>query len=267
MPAKKPSTSKKPVKRASQSKAKAAYRYEMKKNLKILFIVLTAIIGVGFIIQGIVWFNGNNEAVAGQKTIESYLEKKYNQDFVVEKPVHEGYGFAIEGVLKAVAYPKDRPYLKFSATTSSLTNSDEYPDAFWKEQARDYMKPIITTAFGYTPEYTVRVVVYRSKTNTVEGDLPPFTDALMKYKSQMGIILTVLSREEIDKLSKLHVAQRTHTIAEEVKKTGVSYVSLEYNGANGGGLRYKLGGPDYPDLPPSEQMQIDELVNQVREGR
>lgn len=238
----------------------------MKKNFKILFVVLVTITGLVIITQAIVWFQAYNEEIKGQKTVESYLEEKYGQDFVVEKPIHKGYGFAVEGVLEAIAYPKDKPDLKFTATTNSQGSDDEYPGAFWQQQAYTYVKPIIEKVFEYVPEYTIQIIIYPSRDNPIKGALPDFSEALIKYQPQMGLLLTVMSRERIDISSKTLVAQRTHGIAENLKKLGVTYVSVDYRGPSGGGLSYKLGGPNYPELPPSQPKQIQELINLVKEG-
>lgn len=269
MPVKKPSTSKENSKKTSQAspKAKAVYRSEMKKNFRILFVALAVIVGAFFVIGGIIWLQGYNDELKGQKTIESYLEQKYDQDFIVEKPIHKGYGFAIEGVLEAIAYPKSDPELKFIATTNSRGSSDEYPGAFWRKQAHDYLNTYVTKAFDYTPEYTVRVVTYVAKGNEIKGHLPSFTEALAKYKSQIGLTIEVTSRETISTADRALVARRTHEIAEGIKNIGVAYTSVEYFGANGGGLSYSLGGPDYPELRPSQSKSVQVLEALVKEGR
>lgn len=51
--------------------------------------------------------------------MKEYLQNKYRQEFVVEKPEHKGGGLAVEGHFDAVAYPKDDSALKFVVNKSS----------------------------------------------------------------------------------------------------------------------------------------------------
>ncbi|MBF1033763.1 MAG: hypothetical protein HXL02_03285, partial [Candidatus Nanosynbacter sp.] len=54
-----------------------------------------------------------------QADMKEYLQNKYRQEFVVEKPEHKGGGLAVEGHFDAVAYPKDDSALKFVVNKSS----------------------------------------------------------------------------------------------------------------------------------------------------
>lgn len=74
-----------------------------------------------------------NEAVAGQ--IESYLQKKYGEEFVVDA-IGGGYGTVKTNVVKAVAYPKAYPYKKFDVEISKdLTKVwDKYMNVIMAEK-------------------------------------------------------------------------------------------------------------------------------------
>ena len=45
------------------------------------------------------------EAGQAQATMKTYLHNKYKEEFIVEKPIRNGSGFAVRGWFEAVAYP------------------------------------------------------------------------------------------------------------------------------------------------------------------
>ena len=258
MPTKKPSARKRNAKPSkSEQKAKAAYRAEIRKNFKILFIVLAVIAGICFSIQCVVWFNMHNEAIAGQKRLESYLEKKYNKGFVVEKPVHKGYGFGIEGSLVSVAYPEDNSNLKFKAWTSSLGSNDKYPEVLWKQQARDYLKPAVIEAFGYTPEFTVELFTANTEAPIIRGTLPPgFSDALSEYSDGISIVLTVLSQEDISANETL-AARRVYDLVKVLEKMNLFSFSVDYQDS---------AGKEYDDENRDIVGSVEDILNSMKEG-
>ena len=69
--------------------------------------------------------------------MKEYLQNKYRQEFVVEKPEHKGGGLAVEGHFDAVAYPKDDSALKFVVNKSSSGIWDGYADKVWSTKRLD----------------------------------------------------------------------------------------------------------------------------------
>ena len=53
------------------------------------------------------------EAGQAQATMRTYLRNKYKEEFVVEKPIRNGSGFAVRGWFEAVAYPVANKKLLF----------------------------------------------------------------------------------------------------------------------------------------------------------
>lgn len=256
MSARKPSPSKKRSQRVVQStsKVKAAYRFEMRKNSKILFIVLAVLIGIGFLIQGIVWFNQYNEATDGQKKIEAYLEEKYDQDFVVERPTHEGYGFAIEGVLKAVAYPSRDPDLRFRAEISSGYTRDDYITVLWTDDATRYAAPIIEQIYGRNADYDVRVSTPTgNKAKTLDLSLK---DALAS--SSVALTVTIRNENEIDPAEKRVIAERVYTLGQKLQQNGTPIFYIYYYGGQTSILSYshtKKG---------ASAGSVDELIRNIK---
>ncbi len=230
MPVKKPSTSRKCTKRPSKPtpKAKAAYRSEMSKNFKILFIVIAAIIGIGLLVQGVWWFNQYNETVDGQKKIEAYLEEKYDQDFVVERPTHIGYGFAIEGVLESVAYPKDNPSLKFFATTNSRGNSDEYPDAVWTQEETASVESFLKTVFGTVPDFDFTINANAAVTGKIKGRVPNFEGIRASQRENLAYVIHVKVNDEFNTKTEQQHFDRVVDLAKYVKAQNVGKPQIKY---------------------------------------
>lgn len=263
MPAKKPDTSKKRTKSVSRSasKTKATHPPKTKYNKVVLGIIFSPLIlllglGVYFVIEDLKY----------QKAIETRLEERYNQDFVVGWPTQEGVDSG-GGWWKASAHPKDRPDLTFTTSVPAdlQGGSDGYPEVFWHQEASDYVKPVLTNIFGYTPEYTIQVGTYWSATTPIRGHLPSLVEGLKKYPQQISIGVKVTSREKINGSSKIQVAERTHCIAEELKNDGFVEIDVDYTGSTGGSLKYSLGGPPLTGYPYNEAKTIEQLTSLVEE--
>ena len=58
-----------------------------------------------FLLVGGFYLKLDIEASQAQVTMKTYLHNKYKEEFVVEKPIRTGSGFAVRGWFEAVAYP------------------------------------------------------------------------------------------------------------------------------------------------------------------
>lgn len=125
----------------------------------ILYAVVIPVVIV-LAIAGVFYVKNQIEASVAQSEMKSYLEDKYGQEFVVERPKREGSGLGVEGTLAARAYPTDDSDLRFLVQSSSAGTEDYYLSSVWsrsenekfvnnKEIDRAWISPEITVGASY----------------------------------------------------------------------------------------------------------------------
>lgn len=233
-------------------------------GFKITLIVIASFVAIFFAIEGIAWYKSGQEAVQYQKMLEGYLDKKYDQKFVVEKPVHENYGFAVEGDWRAIAWPEGKPAIKFTVKTaytrqtSSTYNEDTYPDALWNKQATEYIAPLMTSVFGAGVNYKVEIISYGQSIN---GVLPSsFKQALAVKQYEHGYALSIDAKSVVSfkQLGATIVAQQIHDAATKLLEAGVTGFLLQYSDGGNGHISY-----DYP-FGKTSIASSEELIDLVR---
>ena len=70
----------------------------------ILYVIIIPTTVMLFFVGGF-YLKLDIEAGQAQATMKTYLRNKYKEEFVVEKPIRNGSGFAVRGWFEAVAYP------------------------------------------------------------------------------------------------------------------------------------------------------------------
>ena len=103
------------------------------KPRKVLLLFATPLILVAMIVGGF-YIKFQLDVISAQADMKEYLQNKYRQEFVVEKPEHKGGGLAVEGRMEAVAYPKNNEALKFVVKKSSFNMWDGYVDKVWSAE-------------------------------------------------------------------------------------------------------------------------------------
>lgn len=109
--------------------------------LGVLALVLLSIAMVCAVVYSLL----NVSTVGRQRELASYLEKKYNEQFVVPEPKYKNGGFAVEGTWSTdFAHPRSNPDLKFHVGCNSYGCSDQYVAALWSIQANGELQEIVS---------------------------------------------------------------------------------------------------------------------------
>ena len=111
------------------------------KPRKVLLLFATPLILVAMIVGGF-YIKFQLDVTSAQAGMKEYLQNKYRQEFVVEKPEHKGGGLAVEGSWTANAY-KNSDY-KFLVHKGRKSYSDTYLSAFYNEQEAGSLRKIIS---------------------------------------------------------------------------------------------------------------------------
>jgi len=72
---------------------------------RVLYVIVVAIV-VLLSVPWLFYFKDVANVNNTQNDMREYLQNKYNQEFLVEKPERKGSGLAVEGHIDAIAYPK-----------------------------------------------------------------------------------------------------------------------------------------------------------------
>lgn len=85
-----------------------------------------------------------------QTAMERYLEKKYGQEFVVDKPKYTNSGFGVDGIWVTTAHPKDDPSLVFDMDgVKDLSKIyDQYIAALWSKEQTQVIRPDVMKLYG-----------------------------------------------------------------------------------------------------------------------
>ena len=97
------------------------------------------------------------EAGQAQATMKTYLRNKYKEEFVVEKPIRNGSGFAVRGWFEAVAYPVANKKLPFKVMMSLSDPWDDYVDTLWGMQEMARIKPMVDKIMTGSYVFTVDI--------------------------------------------------------------------------------------------------------------
>lgn len=228
------------------------------KRYRVLIIIMAAFLLMVAAYATVTSIQYYNEASDARLKMETYLEDKYGKDFVVEKPQLTGSGFAVPGRWKAQAHlANDRELVfKVSKEQDQGVYFDEYPGMSWRQQAYEYVEPLLEKTLEDAATYKIEVKVYG---DSVNGELPSFKDALTKYGSDMGVSIKIISQENIDDTNKLSVAQQVHQIITGLRDLNVTTFLINYEGKDGGRLYYS-----YPFGKTSIVENPQDLLNFIK---
>ncbi len=173
---------------------------------KYIFIGLAALVVLGGLMW---WLPKKGEVMDIQKNMETYLEDKYNKDFVVEKPELTGAGLAVTGSWRADAHPADDKSLAFRVSRDQVDESrffDTYTGAVWEREERPRVEAVLKELYGAeVPEFSLstNISMQRNEPNPIRGDVPSIDAAIQQYGDQFyyslrlrGLTIPTMTNEE-----------------------------------------------------------------------
>lgn len=185
----------------------------MKKRKVFLLIILMT--GIAFIITVYLFFQGLPwKKVAVAKELEHYLDKKYEQEFILKEKY---YNFK-DGRYGGIFYLKNEPSLEFNADEGYSENKyeDTFPGVVWAEQLNEdidaFYKDIYPEIHLFDTDYVIDTKIdmvkgpYIPRYDTVDALLSvsftinkPFADSDKEWKQHASLLQELQRRsKEID---------------------------------------------------------------------
>ena len=160
------------------------------KTRKVLLLFATPLILVAMIVGGF-YIKFQLDVTSAQAGMKEYLQNKYRQEFVVEKPEHKGGGLAVEGHFDAVAYPKDNNTLKFVVNKSSSGIWDGYADKVWStEETRRVRQRLDEIMLENDYKYHIEIGSYLVRAD-IRYPLPDLDSFINKHNKSVLYTLEV----------------------------------------------------------------------------
>lgn len=158
-----------------------------------------------FLLVGGFYLKLDIEASQAQVTMKTYLHNKYKEEFVVEKPIRNGSGFAVRGWFEAVAYPVANKKLPFKVMMSLSDPWDDYVDTLWGMQEMARIKPMVDKIMAGS--YTSTVDIATGEIGNAVTDtkaLPLFQEVAHKHKHSQSILYKLEVTAQNDAPSLVH---------------------------------------------------------------
>lgn len=180
---------------------------------------------------------------AAESKMATYLSKKYQEDFVVEKPECKGGGIGIECSWKSKAHPVSNPETKFnvscvfSDTSSPSSCSDQYIAALWSVQASKELQEIISQVNREFPDYkadSARAEIVLS------GDLVDAVDKRSKYDEYKTNDKDIIHRILIESAKGESKPSYIFKVVEKLREKEIYYIELNVNKDRGVDQRCSL---------------------------
>lgn len=164
----------------------------------ILYTIVIPVVVIMVIVGGL-YLKSSFELNSAQADMKGYLQNKYGQEFVVERPERKGAGLGVEGHLDAIAYPKNDETVRFIVMSSSTGIRDGYAGAVWTKSEKERMEPVVREIFGDR----VRVSIDIKTFGTFRGDVPvlglvpSFKEGAEKYGASILYTLYIEDRDPL----------------------------------------------------------------------
>ena len=176
-------------KKELNNNTKLSFRTILLRSILYVIIIPTAVI---FLLVGGFYLKADIEASQAQATMKTYLQNKYNEAFIVEKPERKSSGLGVEGVLvlAANAYPIRDPHIRFSVNTSSNGNQDNYPGVIWSRSQNDKLikDHIINNLWAQTD---ITVSLADNTAQSLSGTPKTYEEAIASYGKDIHYIISV----------------------------------------------------------------------------
>ena len=147
------------------------------KPRKVLLLFATPLILVAMIVGGF-YIKFQLDVTSAQAGMKEYLQNKYRQEFVVEKPEYKGGGLAVEGGWTANAY-KNSDY-KFLVHKGRKSYSDTYLSAFYNEQEAGSLRKIINILGIENYRHMTDIVIDYQVADNI-NNTPTLPEVLSRY--------------------------------------------------------------------------------------
>ena len=198
------------------------------KPRKVLLLFVTPLILVTMIIGGF-YIKFQLDVTNAQADMKEYLQNKYRQEFVVERPEYKHGGFGVNGIWMSQAYLVSNPKLKFDIDCSYLNPSDcsdQYIAAIWSVQASRELESIIkevnASSNGYKADSARAEIV-------LSEDLVDSVNKQSKYEDNKTKDEGFLYRLIIDAPNDSQKASYIFKIVEKLREEGVYSVKINTN--------------------------------------
>ena len=174
-------------KKELNNNTKLSFRTILLRGILYVIIIPTAVM---FLLVGGFYLKADIEANQAQATMKTYLQNKYNEEFIVEKPERKSSGLGVEGVLAANAYPIRDPHIRFSVNTSSNGNQDNYPGVIWSRSQNDKLikDHIINNSWAQTD---ITVSLTDNTAQSLSGTPKTYEEAIVSYGKDIHYIISV----------------------------------------------------------------------------
>ena len=199
------------------------------------------IMSVVLIPAAIIFWNIAGRPLAAQASMKRYLEDKYKEKFVVERPKHKNGGLGVRGIWTSRAYPVSNPKLKFDVDCNYLNPSDcsdQYIAAIWSVQASKELESIVkevnaSSNNGYKADSARAEII-------LSGDLVDSVNKQSKYEDNKTKDEDFLYRLIIDAPNDSQKASYVFKIVERLRQEGVYSVDVDVNRNNNSKIRCEV---------------------------
>ena len=220
---------------------------------------LILLIALVLVIVGWLYLKTDIEASSVQSSMKEYLQKKYHQAFVVEKPSRKGGGFAVEGYMEAVAHPKDNSSIKFEVKKSSSDIWDGYADKVWSAEETRRIKQRLDEIMSEADyEYHVEIGSYLAR-GDIKYPLPDLDSFISKHNKSVLYTLKVDSSGSKNEINYGKILSLIRLLRERS-----SDIRLIYRWSNGGGKHIISVGETDVDKILDGSIQIKDIDRVIR---
>lgn len=161
--------------------------------LPILLVVAIPLLVVGLLAW---WLFGGGWTLRYKPRIESYLQDKYGQEFIVKDIRSEGSSLGSPGFKIGTATPINDKALAFDAGTDPGSGNffDNYSRAIWVREETPRVEAFLADLYkpGEAPEVSLVInIPTPNAPDPIRGDVPMLEDAIKQYGNKMRYSLTI----------------------------------------------------------------------------
>lgn len=259
--------------KSSQIKPPARAR---KRNTVIITIVsagIGALVIIASVILLISWANQSGLIQNEKTAMSTYLEKKYNQAFVITDLKSSASGLGGTRTYTAAGHSVQEPDIAFtiSRQDGSSSYNEEFLSALWSKEAKIPVDNFLKSQLISMDKYEVGASPTISYRQSITGFTPSFTEVQVSNPNDYGYSLTAYKTgvQSSEKIPKQYL-EEAYKILEFVRSQGALVHHFTYYYRSDAYAATKEGSqPNYEyqisiESPSLEQLQYsDELVQYI----